>query len=304
MSGRLTDTFHLFRTRLHDLAARYATPTVADVLPRPDPDVVRLTLAIAGPICDFYFRSEVRRMDLVPEGPTMLVGHHDGGLLPSTPSASASPGTAASVARRCSGLMHEFPFHVTDRLARWLHGIGVVSAAPENLEKLFDEGFDVLLYPGAAREAFRPYVQRRDVDLGGRKGFVARALRRGLMVTPIVSAGAHETFFVLRRGTRIAKWTGIYKHLRADAWPIAAGLPWGLWMGPNVPYLPLPSKITVEVLPSIDLRSALSARFCRSINGSDSVDAGVVQAGYEIVRDAMRAGVNRLYDERRFPVLG
>ena len=301
MSGRLTDTFHLFRTRLHDLAARYATPTVADVLPRPDPDVVRLTLAIAGPICDFYFRSEVRRMDLVPEGPTMLVGHHDGGLLPVDAVCFGVSGTPLRCPKK-RGLMHEFPS--TSPTAARLHGIGVVSAAPENLEKLFDEGFDVLLYPGAAREAFRPYVQRRDVDLGGRKGFVARALRRGLMVTPIVSAGAHETFFVLRRGTRIAKWTGIYKHLRADAWPIAAGLPWGLWMGPNVPYLPLPSKITVEVLPSIDLRSALSARFCRSINGSDSVDAGVVQAGYEIVRDAMRAGVNRLYDERRFPVLG
>ena len=301
----MTDTFHLLRTRLHGLAARYATPTVADVLPRPDPDVVRLTHAIAGPICDVYFRSEVRRMDLVPQAQTMLVGHHDGGLLPvDAVCFGVSWYRRFGPARPLRGLMHEFPFHVTDQLARWLHGIGVVSAAPENLEKLFDEGFDVLLYPGAAREAFRPYLQRRDVDLGGRKGFVARALRRGLTVTPIVSAGAHETFFVLHRGTGIAKWTGIYKHLRADVWPVAAGLPWGLWMGPNVPYLPLPSKITVEVLPPIDLRSALSARFCRSINGSDSVDAGVVQAGYEIVRDAMRAGVNRLYDERRFPVLG
>jgi 1-acyl-sn-glycerol-3-phosphate acyltransferase len=305
MDGRLPDAYRLLRARLHELAARYATPTVVDELPRPDPEVIRQTHAVAGPICDVYFRSEVRRMDRVPDGQTMLVGHHDGGLLPvDAVCFGISWYRRFGMARPLRGLMHEFPFHVTDRLARWLHGIGVVSAAPENLEKLFDGGFDVLLYPGSAREAFRPYLQRREVDLGGRKGFVARALRRGLTVTPIASAGAHETFFILRRGTRLAKWAGIYKHLRADAWPIAAGLPWGLWMGPNVPFLPLPSKVTVEVLPPIDLREALSARLGRSLTAADSTDAGVVQAGYELVRDEIRTAVNRLYDERRFPILG
>jgi 1-acyl-sn-glycerol-3-phosphate acyltransferase len=135
-------------------------------------------------------------------------------------------------------------------------------------------------------------------------GFVIRAIRRGVPVTPVVSAGGHETFFVLWSGASFARWTGVYKHFRADAWPLAVGLPWGLWFGPNVPYLPLPSKITVEVLPPIDLREALAPRLGRPLRAEDADDRGIVQAGFELVRDTMRVGVRRLYAERRFPVIG
>ena len=44
---------------------------------------------------------------------------------------------------------------------------------------IVDQGDSVLVFPGAAREAFRTYRDRRNINLGGRTGFVARALRRG-----------------------------------------------------------------------------------------------------------------------------
>ena len=291
--------------RVREFVAQFTTPVAGAELPRPDPTILRRTHAIAEPICRYYFRAEVRHLERVPAGQTMLIGHHDGGLMPLD---AACFGVAwyrhFDFARPLRGLMHELPFHVTSQLTRWLHGIGVVSAARANLELLLAGGEDVLLYPGAVREAFRPYTQRRNITLGGRTGFAAYALRHGVPVTPVVSAGGHETFFVLRRGERFARWTGVYKYFRADAWPLAVGLPWGVWFAPMVPYLPLPSKVTVEVLPPIDLRETLSARLGRPVGAVDSTDREVVQAGFAIVLQAMRAGVARLYDERRWPIIG
>jgi 1-acyl-sn-glycerol-3-phosphate acyltransferase len=291
--------------RLKKLVATFTTSVAMDELPRPDPAILRATQAIAEPICDLWFRSETRHLERIPDCQTMLIGHHDGGVMPLD---AACFGVAwfrrFGIERPIRGLMHEIPFHVSSALTRWLHGIGVVSAAPANLEKLLDAGQDVLLYPGATREAFRPYARRRDITLGGRSGFVARALRRGVPVTPVVSAGGHETFFILRQGSRLADWVGLHEHFRADSWPLAVGLPWGLWFAPMVPYLPLPSKITIDVLPPIDLRVALSERFGRSVTAADAEDREVVRAGFELVLGAMRAGIGRLYDERRWPVLG
>jgi 1-acyl-sn-glycerol-3-phosphate acyltransferase len=291
--------------RLKKLVATFTTSVPLAELPRPDPAILRATQSIAGPIYDRWFRAEVRYMERIPAGQTMLVGHHDGGVMPLD---AACFGVAwfrrFGSERPIRGLMHEIPFHVSSALTRWLHGIGVVSAAPANLEKLLDAGQDVLLYPGATREAFRTYARRRDITLGGRSGFVARALRRGIPVTPIVSAGGHETFFILRQGSRLADWVGLHEHFRADSWPLAVGLPWGLWFAPMVPYLPLPSKITIEVLPPIDLRAALAERLGRPVTAADAADSAVVRAGFELVLGRMRAGVGRLYDERRWPVLG
>ena len=77
-----------------------------------------------------------------------------------------------------------------------------------------------------------------------------------------------------------------------------------MWFAPMVPYLPLPSKITVEVQPPIDLRAELSTQFGRRIRTADAENPDVVRAGFERVLSSVRAGVSRLYDERRFPVIG
>jgi 1-acyl-sn-glycerol-3-phosphate acyltransferase len=274
-------------------------------LPAQDVDVIRRTHRILAPICDIYFRSEVRHLDRVPDGPTIIIGNHDGGTLPVDAMALGVAWHRHFQFRRpLRVLMHFIPFRLVPQLTRWLHGCGIVSADPHNLEALLDDGDSVLIYPGAAREAFRPYVRRREIDLGGRTGFVVRALRRGIPITPVVSAGAHETFFVLARGGKLARALGIYRAFRADAWPLIVGLPWGIWLGPMIMHLPLPSKITVEVLHPIDLREELSHHFDRAITAADADDRAVVRAGFELVRSTMHAAIGRLYDERRFPVIG
>jgi 1-acyl-sn-glycerol-3-phosphate acyltransferase len=274
-------------------------------LPEPDFDIIRRTHAVLAPISDVYFRSEVRHLDRVPAGATILIGNHDGGTLPVDAMALGVAWYRHFHFRRALRvLMHFIPFRLLPALTRWLHGCGIVSADSHNLEALLDQDESVLIYPGAAREAFRPYHKRREIDLGGRTGFVVRALRRGIPITPVVSVGAHETFFILARGGKLARAMGIYRLFRADAWPLIVGLPWGIWLGPMIMHFPLPSKITVEVLHPIDLREELSRRLDRPIGADDAEDREVVRAGFRLVQSTMRAAIGRLYDERKFPVIG
>lgn len=271
----------------------------------PDFDLIRRTHGIVAPICDIWFRYEVRHFERIPDEQTLLIGNHDGGNLP-------CDGICFAVGwyrhfrfdRPLRVLMHSIPFQMTRQLRDFLHGIGCVSANSRNFEALAGRGDSILLYPGAARESFRTYRNRRNIDLGGRTGFVSRALRRGLPITPIVSVGAHETMFILLRGQRIARAMRIDKYFRADVWPLIFGFPLGLTLGPFMPHIPLPSKITVEALPPIRLSDELSPRFDRQIGPVDADDPEVVRAGFELVQTAMQAGLHRLYAERRYPVIG
>lgn len=59
----------------------------------------------------------------------------------------------------------------------------------------------------------------------------------------------------LTRGERRAKLTGLDRLLRLKTAPIMFGLPFGLMPG-VFGHIPLPAKITIQVMPKIDLRSA------------------------------------------------
>ncbi len=150
----------------------------------------------------------------------------------------------------------------------------------------------MLVLPGAARESFRTFRDRACIDLGGRSGFVRQAMKLGIPIVPVVSAGSHETLVVLRRGARVAEALGIPRLVRsADVWPVIAGFPWGIWAAPFLPHVPLPAKITTEVLEPI------------AVSG-DPDDERSVRDGLDRVLSAMRPALTRLYRERRWPVLG
>ena len=74
--------------------------------------------------------------------------------------------------------------------------------------------------------------------------------------------------------------------------PISLALPWGLNVGDLLGHLPLPAKITIEVLPPIDLREQF---------GPEPDLDEVYDARHR--RDAGRRST-ALAAERRFPVIG
>jgi hypothetical protein len=75
-----------------------------------------------------------------------------------------------------------------------------------------------------------------------------------------------------------------------DILPISVGFPFGLSMifPPN---LPLPSKVVTEILEPIDI----TARFGKNPDVAD-VDS--------YVRSVMQQALDRLAEQRRFPILG
>jgi hypothetical protein len=73
---------------------------------------------------------------------------------------------------------------------------------------------------------------------------------------------------------------------RLKVLPISIALPWGLNVGDMLGHLPLPTKITIQVLPPLDVRE---------------LD---VDEAYELVVERMQAALDALQAERRLPVLG
>ena len=70
---------------------------------------------------------------------------------------------------------------------------------------------------------------------------------------PVVAVGVQETFFVLNDGRKTAKLLRFDKLFRVKTLPISLSFPWGLLPG-DLPHIPFPAKIRIQVLPPIDLR--------------------------------------------------
>jgi 1-acyl-sn-glycerol-3-phosphate acyltransferase len=251
------------------------------------------------PLRKRYFRSEISGIDNIPQDePSMLVGNHDGGYV--FPDAiclgSFYYDRFGTAGRRLYPMMHDFPFRIAPSLTEWLQRCGVLPASRRNGDRVLEAGHHLLVYPGGSYEAFRTFKDRREISLGHRTGFVRQALLHRVPITPVVSVGAHETLFVVARGEKLARRLGLGRLLRVDVLPLWLGLPFGVGWGP-FPNVPLPSKIKLEVLPPIRLWQELG-------EAADVDDHEVLRAGLELVRSRMQIVADRLYAERKYPLIG
>ncbi len=238
-----------------------------------------------------YFRSEVRGFDNIPKtGPVLLVGNHSGGFFIMDTIIFATEFYAHFGAhRRFHQLIHDVVAHLPGfEMAR---KYGSITATRGNAESALKSGAALLVYPGGDRETFRPSWQSGRIDLAGRTGFLKLALAQNVPIVPIVAIGGQETALFLTRGERLARWLGIDKKLRLSTLSISLGFPFGLSVLDFPPRIPLPSKITIQVLPPIDLR----ARFGANPD---------LQQAYDGVTGDMQRALDDLARQRRFPILG
>ncbi len=255
-----------------------------------DPDYIRRTLPLWKAGLGTYFRSEVRGLDNIPaEGPSLLVGNHSGGILiVDTFVLAAAFYDHFGVDRRFHQLAH-------DVAARWpgtgISRWGTVAASHANARQAFDRGAPVLVYPGGDYETFRPSWHSAKIEFGGRKGFIRLALERGVPIVPVVAIGGQETALFLTRGERAARLTGWADLTRIKVLPVALAPPFGATLLDLPTRIPLPAKITLQVLPPIDLRE----RF-----GPDPDHDAV----YAAVTREMQDALDELQDERTLPIVG
>ena len=256
-----------------------------------DPDYIRENLPLSWLLSTLWFRGEVRNLGNIPEnGAVLMVGNHSGGnLTPDTILFTLAFYTYFGVERAFHQLAHNLV--LASPVGPILKKYGTMAASHEHAEQALKAGAAVLVYPGGDWEVHRSTRERNKVDFGGRSGFVRLALNADVPIVPVVSVGGQETALFLTRGDRLAKLLGLDRTLRLKVLPISLALPWGLNVGDFLSHIPLPAKLTVEVLPPIDVRQEF---------GPDPDPDEVREHIERLMQDTLDA----LAAERRYPVIG
>jgi 1-acyl-sn-glycerol-3-phosphate acyltransferase len=257
-----------------------------------DPEYIRATLPALQTLSQVYFRADVSGLDHIPSsGPVLLVGNHSGGTM------IADTFVFAQVfydhfgpARRFHQLAHDLVFK-TVGLRTLVQRYGTVPASPANMARALDEDAALLVYPGGDEDSFRPSWETGEVNFAGRTGFVKLALEHGVPIVPIVALGGQETALFLGRGNRLARGLQLNRLARLKVLPFVLGPPFGVTLLDFPGRIPLPSKITIRIMPPINLSEEL---------GSNPD----LEAGYRLVSSRMQRTLTRLNNQRRIPVVG
>jgi 1-acyl-sn-glycerol-3-phosphate acyltransferase len=263
-----------------------------DWLEARDPDYIRETLPAVRAWSNNYFRAEVSGLEHIPEDePALLVGNHSGGTLIADTFVFAQHFyDHFGPERRFHQLAHDLVFRVPGVRAS-LCRFGTVPASPANMRAALGEGAALLVYPGGDHETYRPTWEQDKIDFAGRKGFIELSLELGTPIVPVVAIGGQETALFLGQGQRISRFLGLDRALRLKVFPVQVAPPLGITLLDLPLRVPLPSKISIHVLPRIDLRDELGP------------DADVDEA-YEIVTELMQAELSLMAANRLVPVLG
>lgn len=270
------------------MAAEQQNP---DELAARDPEFIRRMLPRFWLGARLYYRAEVDGFDNVPDEPVLFVGNHSGG--------SMSPDTTVFVlayhtyftveGRPLAALAHDIVLN-TPVMGDVARKLGLVSARPKVATNLLRAGANVLVYPGGDVDALRSWRNRNKIMFDGRQGFLRVAHACGVKIVPVVAVGGQETFFVLNDGRRTAKLLRFDKLLRVKSVPISLSFPWGLLPG-DLPHLPFPAKIRIQVLPPIDLREQFG-------------DEPDFDEAYGYVTSTMQVALSSLAAKTVIPVLG
>jgi 1-acyl-sn-glycerol-3-phosphate acyltransferase len=256
-----------------------------------DTDAMREMLPGMWLLASTWFRPDIRGLERVPrEGPVLIVGNHTGGAnSPEVLIAQLAFSAYFGVERPHYQLAHRMVLN--SPVGSVVRKFGTVEADPANAEAALDAGAMVTVFPGGDYEVFRPSWESAKVDFGGRTGFLRLALRKNVPIVPMVTLGGQETALFLSRGERLARLTGARRLMRLKTIPVVVGFPFGLSVGGFPPFLPLPAKVTIELLEPFDLR----ARY-----GADPD----VEEIYRDLMATMQEALSALQRGRRLPVLG
>lgn len=222
-----------------------------DNLENRDPAAIERLCRVIEATVVRYHRAEVRGIERVPAGPVLYVGNHNSfTYMPESYILGAAAWRAHGIDAVPYGLGHEvvLQYPIVNQL---LAPVGAVRASHENGERLLGAGKKVLVFPGSDYDALRPFRHRNRVVFGGRRGYMRLALRTRVPIVPVVTAGAHSTFYVIDDCRWLARLLRADKLFRVKVWPLTLSIPWGLTLGPPPPHIPLPSRILQEVLEPI-----------------------------------------------------
>jgi hypothetical protein len=203
-----------------------------------------------------YHRSDVRGLDNIPDGPSLLVGNHSGGTVIVDTFVFATEFYAHfGPERRFHQLAHDVAVRVP---GTGIRRFGTLAANHDNARAAFKRDAPVLVYPGGDYETFRPSWHSNRIEFGGRKGWIRLALEEGV---PIVRSSRSAA----RRPRCSSPAASAPRSCWASTgWPASRCSPSA---SPAVRRnvldmpgrLPLPAKITLDVRKPIDLAKRFGA---------------------------------------------
>lgn len=222
-----------------------------------NPNVIQSLMPLYGLLYRYYFRVQTSGWHHIPpHDQVLLVGSHNGGL--------ATPDMVMMMydwfrrfgpERSVYGLLHPTIWKRFPIVAHLAAQVGAVMAHPKMAIAALRRGASVLVYPGGAKDVFRPHSLRHKICLDGNRSFIKLALEYNVPIVPLISYGAHDTLIILAdyypQVRQLHEW-GMPWLLDIDpeVFPVYLGLPWGLAIGP-LPNIPLPVTIHTRVCPPI-----------------------------------------------------
>lgn len=247
------------------------------------------------PLIEKYYRAEYKGLENIPDDPFIGVGNHLGVyFIPESylwlgkyHSLKAKPPMTVLVHKAFHQLTSVFRFTETD--------FGIIEANPKSALEALAAGNALTVYPGGDKENTKPFSERNRIDFYNRHGYVKLALQSGKPIVPVVGIGGGETLFVLSRGEQLAKRSQLAKMFKLHSWPIYWSFPFG-WKIGHLPFLsvPLPSQITISILPPIYLDNYLP---------HDAENEHVLKAINSKVVSLMQEELDRLA-KGRIPIIG
>ena len=246
-----------------------------------------------NPLMDYWFRMEIEGWEHLPDPPVLLVGIHSGApFVWDAWTVGIQWWRRFGVERPLHGTAHD-ALMAAPVIGSYFRRMGVLPAAPDSIATALAEGHDVALWPGGEIDSLRPWSDRDEAVLAGRKGFIRMAINAGVPIVPIATVGGPDSMPVLARGRRLAKLLQLDKVARLKMFPIAVSAPWGI--GPAMlPEIPLPTKIRTAFQPPVKL----------SRDPAKAKDDDYVDRKYEEVRESIQHGMDTLARRRTFPVFG
>jgi 1-acyl-sn-glycerol-3-phosphate acyltransferase len=279
-------------------------------LGRIDADFAKKIEPFLGGLYKYYFRCDFTGWENIPEHQALYVGNHNGLLTFEVLMMFYAWWMHFGITRRALGLAHSVA--INNPFFRWIiPRIGAIPAEPEIALEALSRDYSLLVYPGGEKESFRPFTERKQVNFYQRKGFIRLALKAKVPIVPIVSIGAHESYVILHRGEELADKLGLKEKFRLHGLPITFRSIFFLWcvvsgiftffpllLAPAAffsIFVPMPSKMTFKILPSIDLTAMLDPSLTEEQN---------LQVIYDHVTGLMQRVLTEEYNKRRLPLLG
>jgi 1-acyl-sn-glycerol-3-phosphate acyltransferase len=259
----------------------------------PDMDFMEVQKYLWNPLIDYWFRMEIDGWERIPEEPALLIGIHSGApFVWDAWTVGVQWWRRFGSERTLHGTAHD-ALMALPGVGAYFRRMGVLPAQADSITAALAAGHDVALWPGGERDSLRPWTQRDEAVLAGRKGFIKLAIRSAVPIVPISTVGGPDSMPVIASGRRLASLLQLDRIARLKMFPIAIQVPWGISPA-LLPEIPLPTKIRTEFQPAIELDH----------DPERAEDEKYVDAMYDEVRASIQRGIDRLARHRRWPLFG